>query len=100
MGQAAKPWRSKISTGEYVRAVRHAGFVVRRQSDRQIVVVRDHPWAYVAVPIQSKFDEDTLQGLIQQAGLGKEEFLDLLDSTHSKQTDKSTSVVIDLCGSD
>jgi len=85
----------KISTGEYVRAVRHAGFVVRKQSDRQIVVIREHPWAYVAVPIQSEFDENTLQSLIQQAGLAKEEFLDLVESTHSK-----TTVTIDLCGSD
>ena len=57
---------------EAVRALRHCGYEVLRQSGSHVIMRREH--RTVVVPQHKPIKPGTLKGLIAQAGLTVEEF--------------------------
>ena len=68
----------RISGRECVRALEKVGFLFKRQEGSHIVLRRDTPFTQVVVPDHKELDRGTLRAIIRQAGLGVEEFIDLL----------------------
>ena len=67
-----------VSGRECVRALVRIGFYTRRQRGSHIILRRDEPFAQLVVPDHKELDRGTLRALIRQAGLGVEEFTELL----------------------
>jgi predicted RNA binding protein YcfA (HicA-like mRNA interferase family) len=67
-----------LSGDEVVRALRRAGFYVKRQKSSHIVMRRDQPFAQVVVPAHRSIDTGTLANILDGAGLTTEEFSELL----------------------
>ncbi len=67
-----------ISARECIAALEKAGFYVVRQRGSHITMRRDSPSARVTVPNQKELKKGMLRGLIQQAGMTVDEFVDLL----------------------
>lgn len=67
-----------ISARECVQALQRVGFLVRRQRGSHIIMRRDDPFAQVVVPDHKRLDRGTLRGIIRQAGLSVDEFVELL----------------------
>ena len=68
----------KISGQDCVKALEQAGFYFKRQRGSHIILRRDDPFAQVVVPNHKQLDRGTLRGIIRQANLGVDEFLNLL----------------------
>ena len=68
----------QISARECVNALPKAGFYVARQRGSHIIVRRDQPFARVSAPNYKVIKLGTLRGIINDAGLTVEEFLELL----------------------
>jgi predicted RNA binding protein YcfA (HicA-like mRNA interferase family) len=68
----------KISGQDCVKALEQAGFYFKRQRGSHIVLRRDDPFAQVVVPNHKQLDRGTLRGIIRQADLSVDEFLNLL----------------------
>ncbi len=70
-----------ISGRECVKALEKIGFEVDRQRGSHIVLRRDEPEPArtVVVANHKEIDRGTLKGIIEQAGLTTDEFLELLD---------------------
>jgi predicted RNA binding protein YcfA (HicA-like mRNA interferase family) len=67
-----------ISGRGCVKALRKAGFCLRRQEGSHLILRRDEPFAQVVVPDHKELDRGTLRVIIRQAGLSVQEFERLL----------------------
>ncbi|MFN3398276.1 MAG: type II toxin-antitoxin system HicA family toxin [Sulfurimicrobium sp.] len=65
-----------VSGGEVVRALERLGFVVARQRGSHIVMRRDSMGC--VVPNHREVKAGTLAGLLKQAGVSPDEFIDAL----------------------
>jgi predicted RNA binding protein YcfA (HicA-like mRNA interferase family) len=61
-----------------IKALKKAGFVVKRQKGSHIVMRRDIPFAQVVVPNHKSIDTGTLASILDGANLTIEEFLALI----------------------
>ena len=68
----------RISGRDCVKALQEAGFYFKRQEGSHIILRRDDPFIQVVVPDHKELDRGTLRAIIQQAGLGVDEFMKLL----------------------
>jgi predicted RNA binding protein YcfA (HicA-like mRNA interferase family) len=68
----------QISGRECVSALEKAGFYVARQRGSHILMKRDDPAARVSVPNHRTLKTGMLRGIIKDAGLTVDEFLELL----------------------
>lgn len=67
-----------VSGREAVRAFRRAGWVVARQSESHIILVKPGVPVNLSIPDHSVLDRGLLRKLIRAAGLSVDEFLHLL----------------------
>jgi predicted RNA binding protein YcfA (HicA-like mRNA interferase family) len=67
-----------ISGEQCARALERAGFQFVRQRGSHMAYVRESPHAKVIVPNPRELAPGTLRSIIQQAGMGLEEFRGLL----------------------
>ena len=69
-----------LSAYEVLKVLRKCGFSVSRQRGSHIILVRfvEDGKLIVVVPNHKEIDPGTLLSIISQAGMTKEEFLDLL----------------------
>ena len=56
------------------------GFYLKRQRGSHLILRRDAPFAQVVVPAHKELDTGTLRGIIRQAQLGVNEFMELHSS--------------------
>jgi len=68
----------RVSGRDCVDALKRAGFRVRRQSVSHIVMRRDEPFAQVVVPDHKELDRGTLRGILRQADLSIDDFVERL----------------------
>jgi predicted RNA binding protein YcfA (HicA-like mRNA interferase family) len=68
----------RISGRECAKALLNAGFLFVRQKGSHMVYRRDRPFAQVTVPDHRELDRGTLRGIIRQAELTVDEFIELL----------------------
>lgn len=67
-----------LSGKKVVRALKRAGFYVRRQKSSHVIMRRDKPFAQVVVPLHKSVDTGTLDAIIDGAGLTVGRFIELL----------------------
>ena len=67
-----------LSGRECISALQKVGFRILRQRGSHIVLRRDNPPTQVVVPDHKELDRGTLRAIIRHAGLGVDEFLELL----------------------
>ena len=67
-----------LSGRTVVKALKKAGFYVKRQKGSHIILRRDVPFAQVVVPDHKSIDTGTLANILDGADLTAEEFLILL----------------------
>ena len=67
-----------VSGRKCVRALQKAGFYTKRQVGSHMILRRDVPFAQLVVPDHRELDRGTLRGIIRQAGLDVEDFVNLL----------------------
>lgn len=67
-----------LSYQRVVRALKRAGFSIRRQKGSHIVMRRDKPYAQVVVPAHRSIDTGTLDSILEGAGLTADRFISLL----------------------
>jgi len=67
-----------VSGRKCVRALERAGFYFKRQTGSHIILRCDDPFAQVVVPDHKVLDRGTLRGIIRQAGLSVDEFVELV----------------------
>lgn len=67
-----------LSGKQVVKALRRAGFYVKRQKGSHIVMRRDNPFAQVVVPDHKSIDTGTLASILDGAGISIDEFTRLL----------------------
>lgn len=69
-----------LSSRKVLKALQSAGFQVTRQSGSHIILVKyvDNKKLTVVVPKHDEIAKGTLLSIIQQSGLTKEKFLELL----------------------
>ena len=63
---------------EVLKALERAGFYVKRQKGRHIVLRRDDPFAQVVVPDHKSVDTGTLATILDGADLSIEDFIKLI----------------------
>jgi predicted RNA binding protein YcfA (HicA-like mRNA interferase family) len=68
----------RISGRVCASALGKAGFQIKRQHGSHIILRRDVPFAQVVVPDHKELDTGTLRGILRQAGLSPDEFLELV----------------------
>ena len=67
-----------VSVRQCVKALERAGFYVKRRKGSHIMLRRDDPATTLVVPDHKELDRGTLRAIIRQAGLGVDEFVQLL----------------------
>jgi predicted RNA binding protein YcfA (HicA-like mRNA interferase family) len=67
-----------LSSNEVERALRKAGFYLKRQKGSHRVFRRNSPFAQVVVPAHRRIDTGTLAAILDGAGLTPEEFIRML----------------------
>ena len=67
-----------LSGKAVVKALKKAGFNVKRQKGSHIILRRDVPFAQVVVPDHKRLDTGTLANILDGANLTVEDFLELL----------------------
>ena len=67
-----------LSSGEVIRALKIAGFYIKRRKGSHIVLRRDAPFAQVVVPDHKNVDTGTLASILDGAGLSVEDFIKLI----------------------
>jgi predicted RNA binding protein YcfA (HicA-like mRNA interferase family) len=68
----------QISGRDCIKALARVGYYVKRQQGSHVVLRRDNPFGQLVVPDHKLLDRGTLRAIIRQAGLGVDEFNDLL----------------------
>ena len=69
---------SPISARECIRALQRVGFVIDRQAGSHITLIRSDPPGRITVPNHKELKIGMLRGIIRDAGLTVDEFLELL----------------------
>jgi len=72
----------QISWRELLKVLREAGFRVARQRGSHIVLVKDD--TVVPIPRHDQIKRGTLQAIIAEAGLTREEFIALYRKEHKE----------------
>ena len=67
-----------LSGKTVIKALKKAGFYVKRQKGSHIILRRDTPFAQVVVPDHKSIDTGTLANILDGADLMTEEFMTLL----------------------
>ena len=67
-----------LSARTVVKALKKAGFYVRRQRGSHIIMRRDNPFNQVVVPRHKSIDTGTLDIILEGANLSVEEFIALI----------------------
>ena len=67
-----------ISGRKCVKALERVNFYFKRQEGSHIIIRRDKPFTQIVVPNHNELDRGTLRTIIRQAGLGIDEFVELL----------------------
>jgi predicted RNA binding protein YcfA (HicA-like mRNA interferase family) len=67
-----------LSGRKVIRALKRAGFYIRRQKSSHVIMRRDNPFTQVVVPMHKSIDTGTLDAIIEGAGLTIEEFIRLV----------------------
>ena len=67
-----------IAGKKCIKALLKAGFFIARQKGSHVIMQRDDPFALVSVPNHKTLKAGTLSGIIRDAGLTVDEFVDLL----------------------
>ena len=67
-----------LSARECIATLEKAGFHVTRQKGSHITMRRDTPPGRVTIPNHKTLKKGMLRGIIQQAGMTVDEFVDLL----------------------
>jgi len=67
-----------LSGKELIKILQKAGFEFRRQKGSHVILVKESIKKAVVVPIHSEIDKGTLIEIIRQAGMTREQFLQLL----------------------
>lgn len=67
---------NSVSARECIRALEHAGFVIKRQNGSHIIMGK--PGRRVVVPNHKQLKIGTLHNILDQAGLTTDEFIELL----------------------
>jgi predicted RNA binding protein YcfA (HicA-like mRNA interferase family) len=67
-----------ISGDQCIRALEKVGFVSMRQSGSHVIMRRNNPFGRTSVPKHRTLKPGTLRGIIRDAGLSVEEFIELL----------------------
>jgi predicted RNA binding protein YcfA (HicA-like mRNA interferase family) len=68
----------RISGRECVKALKKAGFYLKRQEGSHMILRRDNPFGQVVVPDHKELDRGTLRSILRQSGLSVDEFTKLL----------------------
>lgn len=68
----------ELSGSKVVKALKRAGFYIKRRKGSHVVLRRDDPLAQVVVPDHKSIDTGTLASILDGAGLSVEEFVKLL----------------------
>lgn len=68
----------RVSGQQVVAALERAGFRVRRQHGRHIILRRDVPFAQTVVPAHRELDRGTLRAILRQSDLSVDDLLRLL----------------------
>lgn len=67
-----------LSGKELVKILQKVGFEVRRQKGSHVILVKESVKKAVVVPLHNEIDKGTLIEIIRQAGMTREEFIELL----------------------
>jgi len=67
-----------LSGKEVVKALKKAGFSVKRQKGSHIILRRDVPFAQVVVPDHQSIDTGTLDRILEGADISPSDFVKLL----------------------
>jgi len=68
----------RISGRECVKALQRVGFYLKRQESSHMMLRRDKPFGQLVVPDHKELDRGTLRAIIRHAGVGIDEFIELL----------------------
>lgn len=68
----------RVSGRECVKALQRIGFYLKRQESSHMVLRRDAPFGQIVVPDHKELDRGTLRAIIRHAGIGIDEFIELL----------------------
>jgi predicted RNA binding protein YcfA (HicA-like mRNA interferase family) len=68
----------RISGRECVKALQRVGFYLKRQESSHMILRRDKPFGQLVVPDHKELDRGTLRAIIRHAGVGIDEFIELL----------------------
>lgn len=67
-----------ISGRDAIRALQRLGFAVDHQTGSHVILYRAEPRGRASVPLHDTLKAGTLSGLLRQAGIGRDEFLEAL----------------------
>ncbi|MFA4873799.1 MAG: type II toxin-antitoxin system HicA family toxin [bacterium] len=67
-----------LSAKRVIRALKKAGFYVRRQRGSHVILRRDNPFAQIVVPLHHSLDTGTMDVILEGASLSVEAFLALM----------------------
>jgi len=67
-----------LSGKELIKILQKNGFEVRRQKGSHVILAKESIKKAVVVPLHNEIDKGTLIEIIRQAGMTKEEFMELL----------------------
>jgi predicted RNA binding protein YcfA (HicA-like mRNA interferase family) len=72
----------RLSGKEVIRILEKAGFQTARQKGSHVILVKmaDEGKKAVVVPLHAEIDKGTLLNIIRQAGMKREEFVELYQS--------------------
>jgi len=68
----------RISGRGCVKALQRVGFYLKRQESSHMILRRDKPFGQLVVPDHKELDRGTLRAIIRHAGVGIDEFIELL----------------------
>jgi predicted RNA binding protein YcfA (HicA-like mRNA interferase family) len=71
--QTAKNLRTRVCEGP-----QRIGFYLKRQESSHMILRRDEPFGQIVVPDHKELDRGTLRAIIRHAGVGIDEFIELL----------------------
>jgi predicted RNA binding protein YcfA (HicA-like mRNA interferase family) len=67
-----------ISGRECIKALQRAGFEIARQKGSHVIIQNQVTGVTVVVPDHDELDRGTLKGILRQAGMSADEFIELL----------------------
>ena len=67
-----------VSGEKAMRALKRAGFYIRRVKGSHFILRREKPFAQVVIPRHKSLDAGTLDSILESANLSVERFIDFL----------------------